>query len=712
MSFERKKAEGSRPKGEVTYRTEEVNPDLSGGGNSREVVLSKLPAGLTSRDLISALRAMFIGRQIDEKAMTLLKQGKVFFHIGVSGHEAIQVASAMNLKPGYDWAYPYYRDWVFAYQFGVTLEELFYSVFARADCPATGGRQMPAHFGKKELRIITQSSPTGSQYLQAVGTAMGCVKDGTDEVVYVSGGDGSTSEGEFHEALNWASKDKLPVIFVVQNNRYAISVPIYEQTAGESIARIGSGFSGLDVVEVDGTDFISSFTAVKRAVERARLGEGPTLIVANVVRLIPHSSSDDHRKYRVPEELERDKMNDPILKMKKFLISEEILTEEKIDEIFEQVRDDIEHAAEVAERKSYPEPDTVMLHVYAPDETRDSLKYEISVPSGKKVTMVDAINHALHEEMDLNPRMIVYGEDIADPKGGVFTATKGLSTRFGKGRVFNSPLAEASIVGTAIGLALRGFKPVVEIQFADYIWPAMMQIRDELATVRYRSNGSWKSPVVIRVPVGGYIHGGHYHSQNIEGFFGHLPGIFIAIPSNAADAKGLLKTACRIDDPVLFLEHKALYRAPQAMSPEPDKDYLLPFGKASIIKKGEDATIITWGLIVYKALEAVKIVEQKYGVNIEVIDVRTINPLDKGTILASVRRTNRVLIAHEDTLTAGFGAEISAIISDEAFEYLDAPVKRVAGIDIPGIPYAPTLENSALPQTDWIVRALEELIQF
>jgi len=667
--------------------------------------------GLKPELLIQSLKSMYVARQIDEKAMRLLKQGKVFFHIGVSGHEAIQVASAMNLRPGYDWAYPYYRDWAFVYQLGVSLEELFYSVFGRADCPATGGRQMPAHFGKKELRIITQSSPTGTQYLQAVGTAMGCVRDGTDEVVYVSGGDGSTSEGEFHEALNWASKDKLPVIFVIQNNRYAISVPIYEQTAGASVAKIGEGFFGLGVYEIDGTDFFQSYQTVKKAVERARAGQGPTMIVANVVRLIPHSSSDDHRKYRSPEELERERLNDPILKMENLLVKEGILTNEEIQRIYDELNVEIERAIEHAERKPYASPETVMLHVYAPEETR-KLKYEASVPSGKPIVMVDAINHALHEEMELNPKMVVYGEDIADPKGGVFTATKGLTTRFGKSRAFNSPLAEASIVGTAIGLAVKGYKPVVEIQFGDYIWPAMMQIRDELAPFRYRSNGNWSAPVVIRVPVGGYIHGGHYHSQNIEGFFAHLPGIFIAYPSNAADAKGLLKTACRIEDPVLFLEHKALYRSPQAMSPEPDKDYLLPFGKAQIKKPGKDATIVTWGLMVYKSLEAVKIIEQRYGVEIEVIDIRTINPLDKETILESVKKTSRVLIVHEDTLTAGFGAEISAMISEEAFEYLDAPIKRIAGIDVPGIPYAPTLEDAALPQTDWIVKALDELLKF
>lgn len=661
--------------------------------------------------LIQALKSMYVARQIDNRAMTFLKQGKVFFYIGASGHEAIQVASAMNFRLGYDWFYPYYRDWAFVYQIGVTIEELFYSIFARVDCPAAAGRQMPAHFGKRDLRIVTQSSPTGTQYLQAVGTAMGCVKDGTDEVVYVSGGDGSTSEGEFHEALNWASKDKLPVVFVIQNNRYAISVPIHEQTAGASIAKIGEGFFGLEVYEVDGTDFVQSYKSVKKAVERARAGLGPTLIVANVVRLISHSSSDDHRKYRDPGELEQERSSDPILKMENFLLKEGILTREKIQKIYADLDSEIDKAIEVAEGKNFASPDTATLYIYAPESTR-RLNYEATVPSGSPVAMVDAINHALYEEMELNPKIIVYGEDVADPKGGVFGVTKGLTTKFGKDRVFNSPLAEASIIGTAIGLAIKGYKPVVEIQFGDYIWPAMTQIRDELATFRYRSNGTWSAPVVIRVPVGGYIHGGHYHSQNIEGFFAHLPGLFIAYPSNSADAKGLLKTACRIEDPVLFLEHKALYRSPQAISPEPDKNYLLPFGKAQIKKIGKDATIVTWGLMVYKSLEAAKIIEQKYDVEIEVIDIRTINPLDKETILNSVRKTSKVLIVHEDTLTAGFGAEISAIIAEEAFEYLDAPIKRVAALDVPGIPYAPTLEEAVLPQVDWIVKVIEELIRY
>ena len=681
-------------------------------GNTKVEAIEKIPAELTAERLKHAFKIMLRARNIDDKAMTLLKQGKAFFHIGVSGHEAVQVATAMNLKPGYDWAYPYYRDWAFVHQYGMTLEELFYSVLGRADCVATGGRQMPAHFGKKSVRIVTQSSPTGTQYLQAVGTAMGCVKDGTDEVVYVSGGDGSTSEGEFHEALNWASKDKLPVIFLIQNNKYAISVPIYEQVAGSSIAQVGRGFKNLNVVEIDGTNFVESYITAKEAVKRARAGEGPTLIVANVVRLIPHSSSDDHRKYRSPEELERDRMNDPILKMKKFLIENGFATESEIEEIETEVKHEIDQAAEIALAKPYPKPETVLLHVYAPEETRSRLNYEVTKPSGKPITMVDAINHALHEEMERNPKMLVYGEDVADPKGGVFTATKGLTKRFGKERAFNSPLAEASIVGTAVGLAIRGFKPVVEIQFGDYIWPAMMQLRNEVPTIRYRSNGSWSAPVVIRVPVGGYIHGGHCHSQNIEAFFAHLPGLFIALPSNAADAKGLLKTACRLEDPVLFLEHKALYRAPQAMSPEPDENYLLPFGKAKIKKEGNDVTIVTWGIIVYKALEAAKIIEEKYDVSVEVIDIRTVNPLDKETILNSVKKTNRVIVAHEDTLTAGFGAEIAAIIANEAFEYLDAPVKRVAGLDVAGIPYAPTLENAALPQTEWIVQALEEIITY
>lgn len=685
--------------------------------NREEKVVNKKPTGrkevaggMTKEELISVLRYMMLSRAIDEKILRMLKQGKVFFHIGCAGHEAIQVAMARALKPGYDWAFPYYRGLAFSLTLGIKPEEVFLHSLGKADDPFTGGRQMPGHYGSKALNIPTQSSPTGSQYLQAVGCALASVKLERDEVTFVSSGEGATSEGEFHEAVNWASREKLPVIFLIENNRWAISVPVENQVAGEggSVYEMTKGYKNLLRLKVDGTNFLESNVASVSAVKYARSGQGPVLIEADVVRLLPHSSSDDHRKYRSPEELEMDRQKDPIVRFKNLLIEKEVLTELAYKELEKEVHDRVEEAAAWAETAPDPKPETALLHVFSDAINRKDIIYEKNENPGKPIVMVDAINHALKEEMERHPNMYIFGEDVADDKGGVFTATKGLSSRFGKERVFNSPLAEASIVGVAIGMALHGLKPVVEIQFADYIWPAMQQIRDELATIRYRSNGSWSAPVVIRTACGGFIHGGLYHSQNIEGFFAHCPGLYIVYPSNAADAKGLLKTAIHLDDPVLFLEHKGLYRQTFAMSPEPDVDYMIPFGKASIKQEGNDLTIVTWGLMVH---EAIKAANELKDYSIEIIDVRTIIPLDRETIFSSVKKTGKVLIVHEDTLTAGFGAEIAALISDNCFQYLDGPVRRLAAHDT-HIPYHPNLENFILPNKEKIKKEIQELMEF
>ncbi|MCX8010296.1 MAG: thiamine pyrophosphate-dependent enzyme, partial [Ignavibacteria bacterium] len=520
--------------------------------------------------------------------------------------------------------------------------------------------------------------------------------------------EGATSQGEFHEAVNWASREKLPVIFLIENNRYAISVPVENQTAGEggSIAEMTKGYSNLLRIKVDGTDYFESYSASKTAVDYARTRKGPALIEANVIRLLPHSSSDDQRKYRKEEDLNKEREQDPIKKLINHLLQNNLSTEAEIEEIQKQVQAEIDEESSKAEKFPDPTPETATLHIF--NEEPLDIEFEKKGNEGLPIVMVDAINHALREEMERHPNMLIFGEDVADGKGGVFSATKGLSTRFGSGRVFNSPLAEASIVGVAIGLALRNFKPVVEIQFADYIWPAMQQIRDELATYRYRSNNNWPAPVVIRVATGGYIHGGLYHSQNIEGFFAHCPGLYIAYPSNSADAKGLLKTAIHLEDPVLFLEHKGLYRQSYAVTPEPDLDYMIPFGKASIKQKGNDLTIVTWGMMVNESIQAAK---EFSDYSIEIIDIRTIIPLDTETILNSVKKTGKVLIVHEDTLTAGFGAEISARIADLAFEYLDGPIKRVAAKDS-HIPYHPNLENYVLPTKEKIKSAIKDLLKY
>jgi 2-oxoisovalerate dehydrogenase E1 component len=677
------------------------------------VKLASSPLLKLKRDeLVGAYRNALAARLMDNKVLVLLKQGKVFFHIGCSGHEVAQIAIALALKPGYDWAYPYYRDMGFALQSGYTAEEILVDALHREGGLSSNGYSMPFHYGHKKLRMVAQSSPTGTQYLQAVGTAMGAVKAGTDEVVYVSSGEGATSEGEFHEALNWAARGKYPVIFVIQNNKFAISVPVQEQVAGESVAELVKGYKGLTRYHVDGCNFRETYEAALEAVAHARKGGGPSIIEADTVRLLPHSSSDDQRKYRDSDDLEKDRKKDPLPRFESLLQELGVLKADDFPRIREEIQKDIDDAAERAEARPLPDPADVTTHVYSGRVAVSREGFTEPDHSGKRIVMVDAVNHALAEELEQNPKMLVYGEDVAGNKGGVFTATKGLTAKFGFDRVFNSPLAEASIVGTAFGLAVRGdYRPVVEIQFGDYIWPAFMQLRDEVAMLRYRSYGEWSCPMVIRVAVGGYIHGGLYHSQSIDGFFTHIPGLRVVFPSNAADAKGLLKTACRSDDPVLFLEHKGLYRQGFAASPEPDPSFLLPFGLAKIKKPGDDITIITWGMLVQRSLDAAKKVEDRLGVSVEVIDLRTLNPLDLDTILDSVRKTGKVIIAHEDTLTGGFGAEIAARIGEEAFERLDAPVLRVAAKDAP-VPYSPGLENAMLPQESDLIAALERLAKY
>ncbi len=679
--------------------------------NGKETLTAETPHELlTHEQLIESYKLMLLARRLDEKELALLKQGKAFFHIGGSGHEAIQVACAMNLKSGHDWAYPYYRGLAFAVGLGFSPEEIMLAQLHRAEDVMTGGRQMPGHYGKKELNVPTQSSPTGTQYLQAVGTALACVREGKQQVVYVSSGEGATSEGEFAEALNWASREKLPVVFCVEDNHYAISVPEWQQTAGGSVYEVVQGYANLQRYKVDGTDFMESYAAAKKAVERARRGEGPSVIVADVVRLLSHSSSDDDRKYRPKDEIEKDHARDPLLVMEGILLAEKIATKSEIESIQKETKKRVDDAADWAESRPMPEVASVTEHVYAPLESYSGFEYEKRVPSGKPVVMVDAVNHALHEEMLRNSRMLIWGEDVEDGKGGVFTATKGLSTKFGRERVFNSQLAEASIIGAAFGAAVRGYKPVVEIQFGDYIFPAMMQLKNEVAMMRYRSNNKWSSGMVVRVPVGGYIHGGHYHSQSIESIFAHCPGLYIAYPSTAADAKGLLKTAVRMDDPVMFLEHKGLYRQSYAMSPEPDSDYLVPFGKASIRREGNDISIITYGAPVYFALNAAKKMAER-GIEVEVVDLRTIVPLDKEAVLKSVRKTNRVLVLSEDNRTSGFAAELASIIAEESFESLDAPIRRITANDSP-IPYSPPLEQAVLPSEAQVLRVLEELAAY
>lgn len=674
---------------------------------SRFKIRSTPISSFSTEELVSVLRNMLLVRRLDEKMMILLKQGRGHFHVGCSGHEAVQLASAFALDRSKDWAAPYYRDLAFAVGFGLTARDILSAHLSKITDPS-GGRQMPSHFNSRKHRIVSVSSSIGAQFLPGLGIAQATLKQQGDEVTYISTGEGGTSQGVFFELLNWASICKAPLITVVQDNKYAISVPLEEQTSNRSISRTIEGFEHTQIIEVDGTDFFNSHAAVKKAAERARNGQGPTVIHAHVVRLVPHSSSDDPGKYRSAEELESEKLHDPLEKFKERLLSADLITEGQLDALAAEVHEQVEQDTRWVMAQEDPKAEDALLHVLSEDPPE--LLYEKNEPSGEQVVMVDAINHCLHEEMERNEHMLVFGEDVADGKGGVFTATRGLTERFGKERCYNSPLSEASILGAACGLAIRGFKPVVEIQFGDYIWPAMEMVKNQIDTLRYRSCNQFSAPMVIRIPVGGYIHGGLCHSQNIEATFAHFPGFKVVMPSNAADAKGLLRTAIRSDDPIVFLEHKGLYRQGFARSAEPDAEYMVPIGKASVLRTGSDLTIVTYGALVQKSLNAAREFAGQ-GTQIEVIDLRSIQPLDMQTVIASLKKTGRLVIVHEDYKFMGLGAEIAAQITEEAFEWLDAPVKRVAARFSP-IPYAPALEDFVLPNDRDIAAAVQSVLHF
>jgi len=660
-----------------------------------ESITSNRPKELDDKSLIAAWQSMLRARLVDEKAITLYKQNKAHFQIGCAGHEAVQVAAANAMRPGQDWAYPYYRDMAFCSAWGVSNKELFLNILNKADDPSSGGRQMPNHYGHQPLNIVSQSSPTGTQYLQAVGAGRAQNFFKTGGVVYVSSGEGTTAQGAYHEALNWAARKKLPVIFLVQDNQFAISVHISQQIAGESVADISSGYESLEVRKINGLDYFESYNTFSELVTRARRGDGPAVVVADVVRLQSHSISDNQAKYRTVEEIEADQEKDPVLQFAARLLEQKVCSQETLEEMRQSIKQEVDQDAEWAEAQADPDPASALRFVYSEKPLPD---FEEKAANGEDIFLVDALNHALDEEMSRDENMIIYGQDVAYGKGGVFSVTSGLTDKYGEKRVFNAPLAEASICGTAIGMATVGMNPVVEIQFGDYIWTGMMQLRNELAMMHYRSNGKFSCNAVIRVAVGGYIHGALYHSQNIEATFAHYPGLKVIYPSNATDGKGLLKAAIRDNNPIIFLEHKGLYRQTYAKGPEGDSEHLVPIGKAKIVRTGEDATIVTWGALVQKSLLAAKEMEED-GFSVEVIDIRTMRPLDVDTILASLKKTGKVLIAHEDTEFMGFGAEIAAQLASRGFEFLDAPVSRFAGAECP-VPHANCLEKVVLPQTE------------
>jgi 2-oxoisovalerate dehydrogenase E1 component len=712
---------------------------------------------LTAQQMIEIYRLMFLSRAVDDREILLKRQQKIFFQISSAGHEALQVGAALGLRPGYDWFFPYYRDGALALALGVTPYDMMLQAVGAASDPASGGRQMPRHWSSRALHIVSTSSSTATQLLQAVGCAEAgrafsknpaiAAKAGGDyrafhdadfhgdEVVLTCVGEGSTSQGEFWEAISTASNQKLPVIFCVEDNGYAISVPVEVNTPGGNISRLVANFPNFHFAEIDGNDPVVSMRAFQQAAAHCRAGNGPAFVHGHCVRLYSHSLSDDDKNYRSAAEREADLLRDPIALFRTRLIGEGILTVIEIDELERSLEREAAEAAERALEAPLPAVEDIATHVYSEDLDPTSASFATEQPvtaapangaaeGGQKGagprTMAELINVCLRDEMRRDPRIVVYGEDVADAsrlealseakgKGGVFKLTAGLQTEFGSDRVFNSPLAEANIVGRAIGYALRGMKPVVEIQFFDYIWPAMHQIRNELAVMRWRSNGTWAVPVVIRVPIGGYLTGGAiYHSQSGESLFTHTPGLRVVFPSNALDANGLLRTAIRCDDPVLFFEHKRLYRETHGRAPYPGPEFAIPFGKAKIVRPGTDLTLVTYGALIPRALQAAQRAQREHGIETEILDLRTLNPYDWEAIAESVRKTNRVIVAHEDMLSWGYGAEIASRIADELFDDLDAPVRRIGAMDT-FVAYQPKLEDAILPQPETILKAIVSL---
>lgn len=708
-----------------------AKPDVKEGVGGR---LDRGPIrrpAFSRRQLLLFYETMVTSRSIDDEEIKLRKRNEAYFQVSSAGHEAICVAAGYCLKPGYDWFLAHYRDRALLLQLGMTPYEMFLSAVGGKDDPNSGARQMPCHWCLPRANVLSRSSSVGTQFHHAVGAAWAGrysrktgmnLKANSDEIVLCTAGEGTTCQGEFFEAINYACLKELPVLFVIEDNGYAISTPVEESIAGGSVSQIVSGFPNLTLYEVDGNDLLASLDVLGDAVEAMRSGEASVVLVhSHVKRLYPHSLSDDHAAYRSQAELAEESAQDCILKFEEYLLSSGTATREDLQGIRAKIRSRLAEAVDRALKAPKPEASSVMTHLYS---GKSPVRAETApTPAGEPITIAQAINQTLMREMERDNRIVVFGEDVADVsrasaqneckgKGGVFKITFGLQKQFGSDRVFNTPLAEAGIIGRSVGMAMRGLRPVPEIQFLDFIWPSMTQIRSEVAMLRYRSNGQYSAPVVIRVPVGGYLRGGAmYHSQTTETIFAKCPGLYVAYPSNAADAAGLLRTALRGEDPVMFFEHKHLYYQAYARAQDPGPDYMIPFGKAAIRRRGHDVTLVTWGALVHKSLEAAEQIQKEEGVDVEVIDLRTVVPLDMETVFDSVRRTGRCLVVHEESVFAGIGGEIVSEVGKHCFEWLDAPVHRYGSLNS-WISYVPVLEDAVLPNTDGILAELKAISSY
>lgn len=660
---------------------------------------------------LQVLKTLCLTRYMDDKMSKLVRQNKGgTFHLSVLGHELVGAVCSAWMTPGKDWALPYYRDRGMAVGLGCSLVDLLGAFLGRDVAHHSGGRMMPEHFSHKELCIPVQSSCVGSQFLQAVGVAKGLQLQGkVQDIVYVSAGDGATSQGDFHEALNFACIHQLNVLFVIQDNGLAISVPIKEQTAGGGIGPVARGYAGLSVHEVDGCDYEALACAMEETVQRARSSQGPTLLIAKVPRIGAHSSSDDPSKYRSKEAIDADKHKDPLPRLEQWILSQGLLSEEELLSFKKECFSTVEEAALEADSIPFPDPSEAHTRVFA--QGKEEVESLAKETDQEAIVMVDALHNAIEEEMGADPTVVVFGQDVAHGKGGVFGVTHHLTERFGVHRCFNTPLAESTIIALATGLAFTGIKPIAEVQFADYFWTGVNQLFNEMANIHYRSNGEWSCPALIRMPYGGYIQGGPYHSQSIEAFLAHCPGLKVVVPSHAADAKKLLKAALRDPNPVVFLEHKALYRQRVFCArKEPACHEVATLGKAHIAREGKDVTVVAWGMLVFMTMQVADKLAAE-GISVEVIDLRTIVPLDIDTVLASVKKTGKCLIAHEAPSNAGFGAEIAARLVEHAFAYLDAPIMRVTGKNCM-VPYSKGLEDAVLPQLADVEEGIRKLVQF